>query len=407
MKIKRLGRLVLVITSCLLMSAFAFGQVELDEKALIDVKDGISISKDSLFLLNLRFRMQNRIAMFTRSDTDFRPDEFDARVRRLRLRFDGFVLSRKLQYYIQLSFSRADQDLETGTIPQTIRDAILYYTFNKNFYIGFGQSKLPGNRQRVISSGNQQFAERSIVNARYNIDRDFGLFGYYTLTPGEMEIRLKTAVTTGDGRNALAINDGLAYTGRVEWLPFGSFINNGDFSEGDLEFEVRPKASLSATWSYNHKAARTGGQLGAFLPEHRDLNNVIVDFLFKYNGFALSSEYLYRHTDNPFFFTDGGERHMLIVPIGQGINTQISYLLRDFSEFSFRYASVIPSETIGAYDPKRQEYLLGYTKYLNGHRIKAQINGGFNSVDWRGFTPNRPGVFKSQWVFYTQVEFGI
>jgi len=389
------------------LMAPSFAQVELDERALIDVKDGISISKDSLFLLNLRFRMQNRIAMLTRSESDFRPDQFDARVRRLRLRFDGFVLSRKLQYYIQLSFSRADQDLETGTIPQTIRDAILYYNFNKNFYIGFGQSKLPGNRQRVISSGNQQFAERSIVNARYNIDRDFGLFGYYTLTPGAMEIRLKSAITTGDGRNALAINDGLAYTGRVEWLPLGPFKNNGDFSEGDLEFEPTPKISCSATWSYNHKAARAGGQLGAFLPEERNLNNVIVDFLFKYNGFALSSEYLYRNTDNPFFQTESGDRHLLIVPIGQGFNTQVSYLLRDFSEFSIRYASVHPSKTIGEYDPLRHEYLMGYTKYLNGHRIKAQLNAGYSSIDWRGFTPNRPDVFKSQWIFYAQVEFGI
>jgi hypothetical protein len=84
-------------------------------------------------------------------------------VRRLRLRLDGFVLQRRLQYYIQLSFSKADMELEGGTVPQTIRDAMVYYHFNKRFYLGFGQSKLPGNRQRVISSGNQQFADRSIA----------------------------------------------------------------------------------------------------------------------------------------------------------------------------------------------------------------------------------------------------
>lgn len=116
------------------------------------------------------------------------------------------------------------------------RPSGMLYTFNDNFYMGFGQSKLPGNRQRVISSGNQQFIDRSIVNSRFNIDRDFGFFAYYTLRPGDMEVRLKSAITTGDGRNALAIDDGLAYTARMEWLPFGIFKNSGDFSEGDLEF---------------------------------------------------------------------------------------------------------------------------------------------------------------------------
>jgi hypothetical protein len=44
----------------------------------------------------------------------------------------------------------------------------------------FGQTKLPGNNQRVVSSGSLEFTDRTINNSRFNIDRDFGLFLDYS-----------------------------------------------------------------------------------------------------------------------------------------------------------------------------------------------------------------------------------
>lgn len=112
--------------------------VESDERAQMNVDEGLSFSKDSLFLLNFRFRMQNRAGINTLSGDELTVSDFEMRVRRLRLRFDGFVGNPKLQYYIQLAFSKADLDLETTAIAQPIRDAVLYYFVNDNFYVGFG-----------------------------------------------------------------------------------------------------------------------------------------------------------------------------------------------------------------------------------------------------------------------------
>src|SRR5690554_1285988 len=170
--------------------------VESDERAIVSVDEGIYFTKDSLFLMNLRFRMQNRAGFHTNSGSDFRDGEFEMRVRRLRLRLDGYVLNPKLQYYIQLAFSKADLNLEDNSIAEPVRDAMLYYTFNDNFYIGFGQSKLPGNRQRVNSSGNLQFADRSIVNSTLTVDRDFGFFGYYTIKMPTSMLMLKGAISS-------------------------------------------------------------------------------------------------------------------------------------------------------------------------------------------------------------------
>lgn len=85
--------------------------VESDERALLNVNEGIRFSKDSLFLMNFRFRMQNRAGFNSIYDGDnLSLEQFEMRVRRLRLRFDGYVLSPKFQYYIQLAFSKADLD---------------------------------------------------------------------------------------------------------------------------------------------------------------------------------------------------------------------------------------------------------------------------------------------------------
>src|SRR5690606_38791141 len=176
-------------------------------------------SKDSLFYINFRFRMQSRLGFTTRDGDSFEINEWDARVRRLRLRGDGYILGEKLSYSFQLSFSRGDQDFDNTGVANIVRDAVVFYHFNKNFYVAFGQNKLPGNRQRVNSSGQLQFAERSIVNSALTVDRDFGLKAYYSNKIGNSVYHIKGAVSTGEGRSVNNTDKGLAYTGRLEFLP--------------------------------------------------------------------------------------------------------------------------------------------------------------------------------------------
>lgn len=377
--------------------------VESDERALLNVNEGIRFSKDSLFLMNFRFRMQNRAGFNSIYDGDnLSIEQFEMRVRRLRLRFDGYVMSPKFQYYIQLAFSKADLDLETGDVAQPIRDAILYYTVNQNFYLGFGQSKLPGNRERVISSGNLQFADRSIVNGLFTLDRDFGIFGYYTLRTKKSSIfLLKGAISTGDGRNASAINNGLSYTGRVEFLPFGAFKNSGDYSEGDLEFETKPKLSVGITLSENQKAFRTGGQLGPELYEARTLKSFIADAMLKYQGWALMSEYMSRSTADPVTRNDLGDVRFAVV--GSGVNTHLSRMISSKSELALRYAFVVPDEAIEPFQDRIDETILGYTRYFNGHRIKVQANVGYRWLEGLSQIENA----SNSWTGLFQVEFGI
>lgn len=396
--------LVQLIIGCLSLafSQSIMAQNESDERSLLQVQKGISFTKDSLYSLNLRFRLQNRLDFRTESGEDLSFEQTDFRVRRLRLRLDGFVFNPRIQYYIQLGFSKSDMDLDGGEVAQPIRDAILYYHFTPNFYVGMGQAKLPGNRERVISSGNLQFAERSIANSFFTLDRDFGVFAYYTIPrKGKAVYQLKGAISSGEGRNPSVGDRGLSYTGRMEVLPFGKFTNGGDYSEGDLELEASPKLSLGTSFNFNESGARARGQLGPELFEKRDQRVFIADMMLKYKGWSLLGEYFSRNATNPITYHPNGQRQA--VWVGTGQNVQVSKLISKQGELAFRFAQITPKQSIRNLETQREETTLGYTHYVGGHRVKLQGNFGYS---WAN---NQPLLSKTAnyWFGLFQVEFGI
>jgi phosphate-selective porin OprO and OprP len=339
-------------------------------------------SPDSMFLMNIRFRMQNRVGIVTSSPTDWDPEQIEARVRRLRLRLDGYVYSPKLTYVLQLAFSRGDIDFEDSKFPNIIRDAMVIYNFNKHFALGMGQTKLPGNRQRVNSSGDLQLPDRSIVNSEFNVDRDFGVQLYYRNKINGFNYVLRGAVSSGEGRNFNDAQNGLAFTGRIELLPFGEFTNNGDYFEGDLAREPKLKLSLAGGFSNNENATRSGGQLGKFLYQPRDIETTMLDFLFKYRGLALAIEYLQRYAADPVTTDETDPTQEQHVFVGNGQNYQGSYLFRSNYEIIGRYSVVNPANSINDIEPRLEQYTLGATKYLKGHRVKLQTEFTYAKDAW-------------------------
>jgi phosphate-selective porin OprO and OprP len=366
--------------------------------------DGLVLKQDTLFGMTFRFRMQNRAWFFSESGSDLTPAETDMRIRRMRLRFDGHVLSPKLLYRVQLGFSRADLDLIEGETAQPIRDAMIYYRPSAQWQFGFGQTKLPGNRQRVISSGALQLPERSRVNALFTLDRDFGGFVEWHGNTGDQHVRLKGAITTGEGRNAPPGGPGLCYTARAEWLPFGTFTNDGDYFEGDLEREERPKLSFGASISTNLDARRAGGQLGPEFAggEQRTLNVFIADALLKYRGLAISSEYLQRLVEGDPM-TGDLFGNMVTAYEGWGWNSQVSQLFGSRWEIVSRYSIVQPGERIRHLRQRAEEVWLGSTYYLNHHRIKFQACATYFWFDGKAFMVDQ----NDQWGLMLQAEFGI
>jgi hypothetical protein len=358
-------------------------------------------SPDSLFMLNIRFRMQNRLAFTSESESDLGIKSVEARTRRLRLRLDGFIYTTRLTYLIQLAFTRSDMDYDDTGFPNVIRDAMIQYKVNEHFSIGLGQTKLPGNRQRVNSSGDLQLADRSIVNSTFNIDRDFGVQFYYNNAIQEFNYVLRAAISSGDGRNITSSDRGLAYTGRLELLPFGKFTNGGDYFEGDLAREPKPKVSFGVTYSNNQNAIRTGGQLGKFLYDSRDIQTSMADFLLKYNGWAFAAEYLRRTAVDPITTNEDGDQRFVYV--GHGQNFQGSYLFKNNYEIVGRYSQVRPDNDIQTLEEKIQQYTVGVTKYIRGHRLKLQSDLTYEENTWlTGSAANH-----NNWQLRFQIEAGI
>ena len=98
------------------------------------------------------------------------------------------------------------------------------WNFAENWELWAGQTKLPGNVERVVSSANLQLIDRSLLNSRFNIDRDLGVqLRHKSNLGGDFLMREKLAVSQGEGRNVTEGNEGgLQYTARLEFLPFGN-----------------------------------------------------------------------------------------------------------------------------------------------------------------------------------------
>jgi len=378
-----------------------FAQERDDRATILNFKGIQFTSKDSLFYTNFRFRMQNRIKYNNTLDGKDN-SEWEARVRRLRMRMDGYIYTPKISYSVQLAFTRGDQDYDDTGIANIVRDAVIFYNFSDDFYISLGQNKLPGNRQRVNSSGQLQFAERSLVNSKFTVDRDFGLTANLSKKIGQMPFNAKFAISTGEGRSANTTDGGLAYTGRIEFLPLGDFTNDGDYSEGDLEREETPKLSIGGGYSLNEKTNRVGGQTGKYVDRPFTLKTSFIDAIFKYNGFAYQAEYMRRDVDNPFnTLTEDGQ--MTYAYKGWGINQQTSYLLNKGYEIAARYTFLSPHRDIAAEERQTEVIEAGLTKYMKAHRLKLQLNGNYLFKDGQFNNANQ----KNQWGFTFQVELGI
>lgn len=343
----------------------------------IEVGKGISFSpKDNSFKTTIRFRMQN-MAEMTFGDR-MRINETDGQVKRLRLRFDGYIFSPKLIYSIQLGFTGKDAKPTANGKQNLILDAIAYYKPNSSWNFGFGQTKVKLNRSKINSSSALQFCDRSIVNSEFSADRDFGFFGeYHYGSIEDLAVSALAAITTGEGRNwGATLNSGLAYSGRVELFPFGRFHAKGEYIEGDTYFEESPKLMIGGGYSFNDRAQMTKGFTGSMLPDGytRDIHSYYADLSFKYRGFAVNADYMGRHTSDPTFGYDA------FIFNGSGVNLQASYIFDRKWEVAIRNSSMLPTSEVRPYTGYRvwNQSTLGITRYIIGHSLKLQLDLSFN-----------------------------
>ncbi len=357
-------------------------------------------AKDNSFSVKFAPRFQVRqYSSWDANGSGYDKAEHGFLVRRARLKFDGFAYSKNLKYKIELGLSNNDlsgSNPYTKNAPNQILDAVIMWTFAKNWELWAGQTKLPGNVERVVSSANLQLIDRSLLNSRFNIDRDLGIQLRHTSKWSDNFVtREKFALSQGEGRNVTSGNQGgLQYTARFEVLPFGEFAKKGDYTHADLAREQSPKLMLTYTYNHNDNAVKTRSGMGSYMQlsdgslYQTDINTTFVDAVFKYNGISMMAEYAKRVSDDPIAVNPNGSETGAVVWDGSAVNAQIGYLFKNNVELVGRYTFVDYAAVTSKANEK--QYTIGISKYIVGHKLKVQsdlvktfVGGEIDNIQFR------------------------
>jgi phosphate-selective porin OprO/OprP len=365
------------------------------------------IGKDSSYTMRVGIRFQT---LFQNNWT-IRNDNFNNigdhtsnfLIRRSRLKFDGFAFTPKLKYKVELGLSGRDiggsNHPAVNYASRMILDAYFEWNFFKNFSLKVGQAKLPGNRERVISSANMQFVDRSLLNSRYNIDRDMGIqLKHHFKVGSTFIIQENFSFSQGEGRNITIGNlGGYEYTFRLEFLPFGKFSSKGDYVGSAIKYEKKPKLAVGLTYDINENAVKKRGQLGSFITDAngnyvgRTLYTFFADMMFKYKNLSVMGEYAIKNTSNGNPYITDPVNGDVLGPyyIGNGFNLQAGWMFTNMLEVAARYTTISPDP---AADSMQKEYTMGVSKFFSGHQLKIQGDISYRQNSFENNTDANQGA---------------
>jgi len=338
--------------------------------------------KDSTWSMNLSARVQYLTSTtWNEEENSYSGPKSNSLIRRSRIKIKGFAYHPTLTYKVELALSNRDisgGSNFTSDTPRIILDASVRWRFYKNWSIQFGQAKLPGNIERVISSSKLALVDRSLLNSKFNIDRDFGLQLKHKFNLSEKFIIKETlAISQGEGRNISKGNiGGHQYTGRLDLLPFGNFKSDGDYEGDDLRREQAPKLLLGFAYDYNNNAVKTRSNMGSYMETdyglfETDITTFFINSHFKYKGFSFMGEYADRNTKDKYSKNSDGSLTGDIVNIGSAISLQTGYVLPSNSAITGRYTNVNFDKTV-TNNNNISQYTLGLSKYFEKHKLKIQ-----------------------------------
>lgn len=345
-------------------------------------------TRDGNWQTNLQWRAQTRFTTPYRSDprqiSSFNADEqsnFEAR--RLRMKIGGHGFQPWLKYYFEVDL-QPSRDVDDSSSKSSARVIDWRIDIAKWDWanIRLGQWKIDLNRERVDSSGRQQFVERSIANRVFTIDRQVGiqLRGHlFKNTPADM--RYFAGVFNGEGKGVNNSNDDMMYMGRLQWNFLGRDLG---FRQTDVEYTELPTGSFAlagaTTKSSCTRWSSSGcGNLDGFekpadaAPSQYEIDQYVQEFAFKYRGFSAQQE----HHVKKIRDTATGIRSELT-----GGYVQAGYFFHHMFpsvpkplELAARYAYVDePNANILTFENAREEFTLGANWFFKGHNNKITVD---------------------------------
>jgi hypothetical protein len=141
------------------------------------------------------------------------------------------------------------------------------------------------------------------------------------------------------------------------------------------------KWMISGAFSQNNNALRSQGQLGSSLYESRTLKSVFFDTMLKYNGWTAIGAYMSRATNDPITVNPLDNTKKQAVFVGHGIDTQLSYLFPSDYQIIGRFSIQTVDDDIKTLSPNVDEYTIGLSKYIFGHKVKVQGEFSYDHLE--------------------------
>ena len=351
-------------------------------------------SADGNFETNLAWRAQLRFTTPTTGDprqlgnfNDNSQNTFEGR--RLRMKIGGHAYRPWLKYYFEVDLQPTrdvdDDAPDAGTRVIDWRADIAKFDYAT---LRVGQWKINYNRERVDSSGKQQFVERSIANRVFTIDRQVGaqLTGrLFKETPVDMTYW--AGVYTGEGRGVANDDNNLMTMANLQWNVFGRELK---WQQTDVEFTEKPTAAISlATASNTGRCTRWSssgcGNLDGFASAKTaangqyDISQWTQGSAFKYRGFSWQQEYHNKEVkDNNTGIThelDGG-----YAQAGYFFHNIVPAIPKEL-EFAARYSWVNePNRNTLSIENKRKEYTLAANWFFFGAGHNNKLTADFSRL---------------------------
>ena len=340
---------------------------------------------DERFSFGVRARAQFRDTFVHSEDSETN----ELQVRTLRLILHGNVLAPELRYNIQFAFGGNDFERDSSS---PIFDAFVEYTKVRDLNLRVGQYFVPFDRARTIREFALQFVDRQLVVRELTLDRDIGLMLSSSDLFGLGErLAYNLFVGEGEGRNRFGPQKlGALLVARLTVRPFGAF---DDDQEADLSREKRPRLAIGIAGARNFATNRQSSTFGTtFTAGTVDYTNAAVDVVFKYGGFSLLAEGVWRdaNVDSLQGTGPGGAAVQEWTRSGYGYFVQAGMLVLPTVEIVGRWDRLYARggtdpQLLQLVDTQGRQLAGGVNWYVNGHAFKVQSD--FVHVFGRTGTP--------------------
>ena len=345
---------------------------------------------DKKFMMRVQWRLQFRFESQSKTPLFFIPEE-DAldgsfNVQRARLKVGGYAYKSYYKYYLEYDFPSA---------------YLLNweFTFARLKYIQFklGQWKIKYNTERFISSGKQQFVERSVSNRYFTFDRQIGIELLGDLFDGKIgSSSYNLGLFNGNGRMAQNDDGKFLWFARYQW----NFSRHPmKMSYCDIDRVKKVQGFIALNYAHNRSAftrfsSDGGGELpGYSLGEEQQykINQYNVEFMLKYRGLSLTTENHIKGIDDTVDDLQS-QIHGGYFMAGYFFSEVLKFMPKPL-EVIARYAYVSNPKL---FSDNINEYGIGLNWFFKGHLSK--LTADFSYVENQDFVGDEDNFrFRIQW----------